>query len=289
MIKIYFSQDDAILKKTIGYDNTFSSLIFNTSNLITNINTTDFFNPVSNYLVYVEELNIDDIHYVISKINHVDNNIYFSLSKEPTKNQISKMKHEALQIEIITTDESSVLNLLIDYTKTHSINIEPHLVEKLTIQFAHDINTIINELEKLNAYTNNGEISKADINTITTRVESNNIFELVELFLTNKNQEAFALFNSLISTGYSEVALLETMYAQTRFLVQVECLRYNNANSIASVLKANEYRVKFTLRLLRDTNKNKLFIFFDKLASTEYKVKRGLLQPDQIKYCLIII
>lgn len=289
MIKIYYSKDDAIIKKAIGYDNTFSSLTFDTHNLISSINTVDFFNPVTNYLVYVDELNIDDIHYVTSKINSDTNNVFFTLSKEPTKSQISKMKHESLNIEILETDETSITNLLIDYTQKEGISIEPHLVEKLSIQFFHDINTVINELAKLHAFSQGKEITKADINLITTTVESNNIFELVELFVTNRNKEAFVLFDSLVSSGYSEIALLETMYAQTRFLIQVECLKFNNANSIASVLKANEYRVKFTIRLLKDTNKNKLFTFFDKLANTEYKAKRGLLQAEDIKYSLIII
>lgn len=289
MIKIYYSKDEALLKKKINYENTFSTLVFNTSKLITEINTIDFFNPITNYIVQVDELNIDDITYVISKVNNVENNIYFSLAKEPTKKQIEKMQYDGLSYELIATDESSILNLLIDYTKHNNIHIEPHLVDKLTIQFNHDINTVINELNKLDAFCNNGEITKNDISLITTKVESNNIFELVELFLTNKNREAFILFDSLVSSGYSEIALLETMYAQTRFLVQVECIRYNNISSIASVLKVHEYRVKFTLRLLRDTNKTKLFNFFDKLASTEYKAKAGLLHNENIKYELILI
>lgn len=277
-----------MIKKEVGYDSTFFATTFNTSNLLSIINTVDFFNPVTKYFIRIEEFNMEDILFVHGMIDDTNKEVYFILPNELSPINYEKFILNSLEYKKINFDELSTLTYLKQYCLKNNIASEDIALIRISESY-DNINFCINELDKLYAFCYPNTITLNDVKLFSTKNDYHNIFDLIDLYLSGQNSEAIILFDSLVETSYSELALVEVLYSQVRFLVQLQALRNNSSASIASILKVKEYRIKKGINTINKNSRTNLCKLLNNLAKIDYKYKSGYGDNNNIKTDLIII
>lgn len=288
MVKYFYCEDINIIKKEVGYDSTFLDIVFDTSNLLMTINTTDLFNPINKYFIRIEEFDLEDILFAHKNINDFDKEIYFILPNELSTSMSEKFILNSLEYQKINFNEISTLNYLKQYNADNNISIEDLALIRISESY-DNINFCINEINKLHAFCYPSTISLDDVKRIATKNDYHNIFDLIDLYLSGQNTKAIELFTSLSETSYTELALVEVLYSQVRFLIQLQALRNNSSASIASILKVKEYRIKKGINTINKNSRSNLCKLLNNLAEIDYKYKSGYGDMNNIKVDLIII
>lgn len=287
MINLYFCENSDFLKQEIKFDSTFTLINFDDPLLLSKILTKNFFLNEEKFFVYFEIFNFEKLLYIHSQIKHIDKKIVFSLPKPLSTKQIDQCILFGIKYIELMIDEITTLTFASQYCSTNGIRISPLLLQKLITVYNNDNTALINEIDKLAAYSNNNVT--ADVLKVFIHTKSeNSIFDLLGLLLSEKNIEAHKLFDEIVCSGYSEIAIIETLFSQIRLLLQINALDNITATSMASILKINEYRIKKNITFMKQISKRNLFKMCENLATIDYNYKKGTLQTTSIKYELLI-
>lgn len=105
---------------------------------------------------------------------------------------------------------------------------------------SNDLNTIINEVDKLCAYTNGRKITNEDILLLVHHKRESDIFNLVDFLANKKPEKAIGLLNELMFEGEKSNSILYLIERQFRFILLVKVGSLSNKN-YDEVLKGEIY------------------------------------------------
>ncbi|HEM6215454.1 TPA: DNA polymerase III subunit delta [Streptococcus suis] len=161
-----------------------------------------------------------------------------------------------------------------------------YLLEKSNFDFAE----ISKNLVFLQSYKGKETIEILDIDAAIPKTLQDNIFDLTQLILQSKVDEARNLVRDLRLQGEEEVKLIAIMLTQFRTYLQVQILveQGRGEQQIVAELstimgrKVNPYQVKYALRDSRHLSIGFLKKVVRLLIETDYQIKTGRFDKDYL-------
>lgn len=156
-------------------------------------------------------------------------------------------------------------------------SIAPACLRYLLEYCGGDMNSLANEIEKLTAYANGGEIVKEDVDSLAVRPLSASVYDLSKAILAGNAARAYKILDGLFYQKEEPVVILATLSGAFCDLYRAKMAVQSGASQ-AEVerdfnYKGREFRVRNALRDCRATSLGYLERSLDLLFEADRKLK----------------
>ena len=136
---------------------------------------------------------------------------------------------------------------------------------------------LINDIEKLVAYCGGQTITEEAVDATLKGDLEKFAFDFLDALTSGRKDRAFSLFHNIVGSGEDIYSVLGLVISQFELMLQARELREEGlaGDKIASVLKANAYRVKKALAIAERTSADKLRRTLSELYETDRRIKTG--------------
>ena len=217
--------------------------------------------------------------------------IILAPGKLDSKRRLVKLlKRDGLVLEANPLKEMELKNHFQNEVRRLGLRMDPDVFHYLMVKSNFDFAEVSKNLVFLQSYRGQNEISLADIDVAIPKTLQDNIFDLTQLVLQTKMDEANHLVRDLRLQGEDEIKLIAIMLTQFRTYLQVQILHEQGrgeqqivtALSDLSGRKINPYQVKYALRDSRNLSVGFLKKVVKLLIETDYKIKTGQFDKDYL-------
>ena len=204
--------------------------------------------------------------------------------------RVKVLKRDGLVLQANPLTEMELKNHFQNEVGRLGLRMDPDVFHYLMVKSNFDFAEVSKNLVFLQSYRGENEISLADIDVAIPKTLQDNIFDLTQLVLQTKMDEANHLVRDLRLQGEDEIKLIAIMLTQFRTYLQVQILHEQGrgeqqivtALSDLSGRKINPYQVKYALR----DSRNLSVVFLKKvvklLIETDYQIKTGQFDKDYL-------
>ncbi|HEM3637602.1 TPA: DNA polymerase III subunit delta [Streptococcus suis] len=217
--------------------------------------------------------------------------IILAPGKLDSKRRLVKLlKRDGLVLEANPLKEMELKNHFQNEVRRLGLWMDPDVFHYLIVKSNFDFAEVSKNLVFLQSYRGQNEISLADIDVAIPKTLQDNIFDLTQLVLQTKMDEANHLVRDLRLQGEDEIKLIAIMLTQFRTYLQVQILHEQGrgeqqivtALSDLSGRKINPYQVKYALRDSRNLSVGFLKKVVKLLIETDYQIKTGQFDKDYL-------
>ena len=217
--------------------------------------------------------------------------IILAPGKLDSKRRLVKLlKRDGLVLEANPLKEMELKNHFQNEVGRLGLRMNPDVFHYLMVKSNFDFAEVSKNLVFLQSYRGQNEISLADIDVAIPKTLQDNIFDLTQLVLQTKMDEANHLVRDLRLQGEDEIKLIAIMLTQFRTYLQVQILHEQGrgeqqivtALSDLSGRKINPYQVKYALRDSRNLSVGFLKKVVKLLIETDYQIKTGQFDKDYL-------
>lgn len=217
--------------------------------------------------------------------------IILAPGKLDSKRRLVKLlKRDGLVLEANPLKEMELKNHFQNEVRRLGLRMDPDVFHYLMVKSNFDFAEVSKNLVFLQSYRGQNEISLADIDVAIPKTLQDNIFDLTQLVLQTKMDEANHLVRDLRLQGKDEIKLIAIMLTQFRTYLQVQILHEQGrgeqqivtALSDLSGRKINPYQVKYALRDSRNLSVGFLKKVVKLLIETDYQIKTGQFDKDYL-------
>ena len=217
--------------------------------------------------------------------------IILAPGKLDSKRRLVKLlKRDGLVLEANPLKEMELKNHFQNEVRRLGLRMDPDVFHYLIVKSNFDFAEVSKNLVFLQSYRGQNEISLADIDVAIPKTLQDNIFDLTQLVLQTKMDEASHLVRDLRLQGEDEIKLIAIMLTQFRTYLQVQILHEQGrgeqqivtALSDLSGRKINPYQVKYALRDSRNLSVGFLKKVVKLLIETDYQIKTGQFDKDYL-------
>ncbi|NQN51264.1 DNA polymerase III subunit delta [Streptococcus suis] len=217
--------------------------------------------------------------------------IILAPGKLDSKRRLVKLlKRDGLVLEANLLKEMELKNHFQNEVGRLGLRMDPDVFHYLMVKSNFDFAEVSKNLVFLQSYRGQNAISLADIDAAIPKTLQDNIFDLTQLVLQSKMDEANHLVRDLRLQGEDEIKLIAIMLTQFRTYLQVQILHEQGrgeqqivtALSDLSGRKTNPYQVKYALRDSRNLSVGFLKKVVKLLIETDYKIKTGQFDKDYL-------
>jgi DNA polymerase-3 subunit delta len=217
--------------------------------------------------------------------------IILAPGKLDSKRRLVKLlKRDGLVLEANPLKEMELKNHFQNEVRRLGLRMDPDVFHYLIVKSNFDFAEVSKNLVFLQSYRGQNEISLADIDVVIPKTLQDNIFDLTQLVLQTKMDEANHLVRDLRLQGEDEIKLIAIMLTQFRTYLQVQILHEQGrgeqqivtALSDLSGRKINPYQVKYALRDSRNLSVGFLKKVVKLLIETDYQIKTGQFDKDYL-------
>ena len=217
--------------------------------------------------------------------------IILAPGKLDSKRRLVKLlKRDGLVLEANPLKEMELKNHFQNEVRRLGLRMDPDVFHYLIVKSNFDFAEVSKNLVFLQSYRGQNEISLADIDVAIPKTLQDNIFDLTQLVLQTKMDEANHLVRDLRLQGEDEIKLIAIMLTQFRTYLQVQILHEQGrgeqqivtALSDLSGRKINPFQVKYALRDSRNLSVGFLKKVVKLLIETDYKIKTGQFDKDYL-------
>lgn len=217
--------------------------------------------------------------------------IILAPGKLDSKRRLVKLlKRDGLVLEANPLKEMELKNHFQNEVGRLGLRMDPDVFHYLMVKSNFDFAEVSKNLVFLQSYRGENEISLADIDVAIPKTLQDNIFDLTQLVLQTKMDEASHLVRDLRLQGEDEIKLIAIMLTQFRTYLQVQILHEQGrgeqqivtALSDLSGRKINPYQVKYALRDSRNLSVGFLKKVVKLLIETDYQIKTGQFDKDYL-------
>lgn len=203
---------------------------------------------------------------------------------------VKLLKRDAQLLEASPLKDSELRTYFQKQAHELGLVFDKGVFEQLLAKSNLDFGEMVKNLAFLKAYKSSGNISEEDIQEAIPRTLMDNIFELTQLLLQHKSDQARDLIRDLRLQSEDDIKLIAVMLGQFRLFLQVKLLASQGKSESQVVAdlsdlmgrKINPYQVKFAIRDSRTLSisflKNCLMILID----TDYQIKTGRFEKDYL-------
>ena len=211
--------------------------------------------------------------------------VIFAEGKLDSKRRLVKLlKRDAKVFEAIEPKEQEIRAYFQKWAQELGLTFAGKSFEQLLIKSGFQFSEIQKNLLFLQAYKDNGDITEEDIVEAIPKTLQDNIFDLTQLILGKKIDQARDLVKDLTLQGEDEIKLIAIMLGQFRLYTQVKILLESGqtesqmVSSLGHYLgrNPNPYQIRFALRDTRGLSLNFLQDSIRYLIQADYQIKTGV-------------
>ncbi len=215
--------------------------------------------------------------------NYLNNpNIYTTLifiadSVSIRKKCVKIIKDNNNLIEIEELKEEDLESTIKKYLKDNNFNIEYNALKKIISNLNNNIDLILNELDKLLVVKKDNTITLDDIDKYTTKLNDENVFDIVEAVIKKNKKKVFSYLDNFILNKEEPAILLSNIAIQYRLIYCTKKLTLNHKDSkeIATLLDVHPYRVKLALENSKLYTLDELKDNILKIGNLDEQIKLG--------------
>ena len=217
--------------------------------------------------------------------------VIFAEGKLDSKRRLVKLlKRDGTVFEAIEPKEQEIRAYFQKWAQELGLTFAGKSFEQLLIKSGFQFSEIQKNLLFLQAYKDNGDITEEDIVEAIPKTLQDNIFDLTQLILTKKIDQARDLVKDLTLQGEDEIKLIAIMLGQFRLYTQVKILQESGqteAQMVSSLghylgRNPNPYQIKFALRDTRGLSLNFLQDSIRYLIQADYQIKTGVYEKNYL-------
>lgn len=217
--------------------------------------------------------------------------VIFAEGKLDSKRRLVKLlKRDAQIIEAATPKEQDLKRYFSSQAQEMSLQFVGDALDQLLLKSGYDFGELQKNLAFLKAYKEDGQIRLEDIEEAVPKTLQDNIFDLTQMILQRRIDQAQALVKDLRLQGEDEIKLIAILLSQFRMFSQVKIFSEEGQSesqivtslSELSGRKINPYQVKFALRDSRRISLAFLKQAMMILIETDYAIKNGSYDKDYL-------
>ena len=217
--------------------------------------------------------------------------VIFAEGKLDSKRRLVKLlKRDAQIIEAATPKEQDLKRYFSSQAQEMGLQFVGDALDQLLLKSGYDFGELQKNLAFLKAYKEYGQIRLEDIEEAVPKTLQDNIFDLTQMILQRRIDQAQALVKDLRLQGEDEIKLIAILLSQFRMFSQVKIFSEEGQSesqivtslSELSGRKINPYQVKFALRDSRRISLAFLKQAMMILIETDYAIKNGSYDKDYL-------
>ena len=217
--------------------------------------------------------------------------VIFVEGKLDSKRRLVKLlKRDAKVFEAIEPKEQELRTYFQKWSQKQGLTFAEKSFEHLLIKSGFQFSEIQKNLLFLQSYKADSNITEKDIVQAIPKTLQDNIFDLTQLILAKKIDQARDLIKDLTLQGEDEIKLIAIMLGQFRLYTQVKILAESGqtesqmVSSLGHYLgrNPNPYQIKFALRDTRGLSLNFLQDSIRYLIQTDYQIKTGVYEKSYL-------
>jgi DNA polymerase III, delta subunit len=217
--------------------------------------------------------------------------VIFVEGKLDSKRRLVKLlKRDAQIIEAATPKEQDLKRYFSSQAQEMGLQFVGDALDQLLLKSGYDFGELQKNLAFLKAYKEDGQIRLEDIEEAVPKTLQDNIFDLTQMILQRRIDQARALVKDLRLQGEDEIKLIAILLSQFRMFSQVKIFSEEGQSesqivtslSELSGRKINPYQVKFALRDSRRISLAFLKQAMMILIETDYAIKNGSYDKDYL-------
>ena len=217
--------------------------------------------------------------------------VIFAEGKLDSKRRLVKLlKRDATVFEAIEPKEQEIRAYFQKWAQEQGLTFDGKSFEQLLIKSGFQFSEIQKNLLFLQSYKDNGDITEEDIVEAIPKTLQDNIFDLTQLILGKKIDQARDLVKDLTLQREDEIKLIAIMLGQFRLYTQVKILQESGqtesqmVSSLGRYLgrNPNPYQIKFALRDTRALSLNFLQDSIRYLIQADYQIKTGVYEKGYL-------
>ena len=217
--------------------------------------------------------------------------VIFAEGKLDSKRRLVKLlKRDAKVFEAIEPKEQELRAYFQKWAQEQGLTFDGKSFEQLLIKSSFQFSEIQKNLLFLQSYKADSNITEEDIVQAIPKTLQDNIFDLTQLILAKKIDQARDLVKDLTLQGEDEIKLIAIMLGQFRLYTQVKILAESGqtesqmVSSLGHYLgrNPNPYQIKFALRDTRGLSLNFLQDSIRYLIQTDYQIKTGVYEKSYL-------
>ena len=217
--------------------------------------------------------------------------VIFAEGKLDSKRRLVKLlKRDATVFEALEPKEQELRAYFQKWTQEQGLIFDGNSFEQLLIKSSFQFSEIQKNLLFLQSYKDSGLITEEDIVEAIPKTLQDNIFDLTQLILTKKIDQARDLVKDLTLQGEDEIKLIAIMLGQFRLYTQVKILaelgqtESQMVSSLGNYLgrNPNPYQIKFALRDSRRLSLDFLQNSIRYLIQADYQIKTGVYEKGYL-------
>lgn len=217
--------------------------------------------------------------------------VMFAEGKLDSKRRLVKLlKREAQIVEAATPKDQDLKRYFASQAQELGLKFVEDALDQLLLKSGYDFGELQKNLALLQAYKEDGQITLEDVEEAVPKTLQDNIFDLTQMILKRKIDQASNLIKDLRLQGEDEIKLIAIMLGQFRLFIQVKILSEEGqpesqivtSLSDLSGRKINPYQVKFALRDSRRLSLPFLKQAMITLIETDYAIKSGKYDKDYL-------
>ena len=217
--------------------------------------------------------------------------VIFAEGKLDSKRRLVKLlKRDATVFEAIEPKEQEIRAYFQKWAQELGLTFAGKSFEQLLIKSGFQFSEIQKNLLFLQDYKDNGVITEEDIVEAIPKTLQDNIFDLTQLILGKKIDQARDLVKDLTLQREDEIKLIAIMLGQFRLYTQVKILLESGqtesqmVSSLGHYLgrNPNPYQIKFALRDTRALSLNFLQDSIRYLIQADYQIKTGVYEKGYL-------
>ena len=206
--------------------------------------------------------------------------------KEKTKSFIEAVDRVGVVLRLDKMKGVQLLKLLESGAAKRGCVMSRDVSSYLATRVGDDLNTLLNELEKLCFYKGEGEITRRDVDAICIRSLDASVFDLSKALVSGTAQQAFNILNDLLAQKEKPVAILGTLinvYVDM-YRAQVALSSGEAADAAADVFnyRRSAFRLKNAARNSADMSLEQIRNCLDILADADTRIKSTALVERRI-------
>ncbi|MGT2948756.1 DNA polymerase III subunit delta [Streptococcus devriesei] len=203
---------------------------------------------------------------------------------------VKLLKRDAQIFEANPLKEAELRTYFQKRAHKEGLVFESGVFEELLAKSGFDFSEVNKNLTFLKSYKAGGRITSQDIRQAIPKTLQDNIFDLTQLVLLGKVDEARDLIRDLRLQGEDEIKLIAVMLGQFRMFTQVKLLGSQGKTEQQMVAelsdiigrRVNPYQVKFAVRDSRSLPLSFLKKAMVYLIDADYQIKRGVYDKDYL-------
>lgn len=214
----------------------------------------------------------------------------FVESEIDKRNKLYKyVNKEGIAVEMKQMSSADTKQFIGLRLKENNVQIKENTVDYFLQQIDNSMINIINELDKLIAYTNGrNEITVSDIDAVCCVQVTGRIFQMIDYAAMGKKNDALKLYSDLLELRESPMSILYLLTRQFNILLQIKDIVNEPKGEIASKLSIPPFTVGKYISQAKRFEKSRLKSMLNECIETEYNFKRGLI-GDQIGVELLLL